>query len=548
MLTSKNEGNRIPFYIPIWNFIKKIKWNLLTLILICYLINYLGKIFLIQQIANWSIILTAILITARIRYINLLIAILFSIVIGLETSYFVLFGERVSTTILSASVDTFINYTIKVSFIILLKSLPIIIIISILLINSCLEIKKLKIKNYLILTSIIFFVAIFCIFNKLANFKENLVEEMLYNYAEDPLGNIKYLYYKEYPIIFGDVFYLAADIYTIRNIKNNSYHDKWPDGIVLPKQPDQPTKIIIVVGESSVSTHYSLYGYQYKTTPRLDGLNKNKEIIVIENAISPAPVTRESLRLTLSYATPHNAKNFFNYKNIVEMANMAGYQTLWISSTYENGPYAGYVGSIEKSSDLSYDISNHKLLKLQDDLSLPLVMDSLYKIGKKQFIILHMQGSHIPYQSHYDKEDIAVDTDKEFAEYNRTIHHTDRVLAKIIKLVKKYNENTIVFYFSDHGEIVNRGHGIVIDNHAKQYQIPIIFYQQKNIVDIPAIIEKYRTDNGKYNNLNGHYVITELLGYKIQTKIIKQAKKEGLFIYHSDGSIHKYEDLDKTKL
>lgn len=153
-----------------------------------------------------------------------------------------------------------------------------------------------------------------------------------------------------------------------------------------------------------------------------------------------------------------------------------------------------------------------------------------------------MQGSHIPYHL-YDEQDEKLITTKEYTEYDRTIHHTDRTLNKIINVVKKYDEETVIYYFSDHGEIVNKGHAIIKDENTDQYKIPIIIFQNKFNVDVTKIIDKYRSNNHIFNNLNLPYVIIELLGYDVSDKLVKEAKYDGNYVYHADGFPYKFDDI-----
>lgn len=330
-IDSKNQS----FIYRLFRQILKFKWCIISFYTIVAIMNLMGHAFIETQIINFSIIFLPLVLISKIRFINIIIAFILSTIIGLELIYFFDFGERVSTTILSASVDTFFSFTLKVSFIILLKALPIIIILCFLFIKSTNEIKKLPITVYFFSSLILLSFVSFNLYNKYQNTKKLYFENLHGNtFTKDTLNVIKNMYYKEYSLFFGDTFYLLSEIYSIKNLRMLSFHDAWPEGIILSNKNKTPTKIILIIGESSISTHYSLYGYPFKTTPKLDKLYENNEISVIKDIVSSATVTKESLRLSLSFATPLNGNKFFQYKNIVEMANMAGYNTVWISSTY----------------------------------------------------------------------------------------------------------------------------------------------------------------------------------------------------------------------
>lgn len=140
------------------------------------------------------------------------------------------------------------------------------------------------------------------------------VPEVLKTFIRDkPLDFLKEIVYVRYPLVFGDVVYVLADIYWLNQIKTIPARTQLYEGISLSNDQDQPiaTKIVLIIGESSVYDHYEIYGYPFNTTPHLTTLLQQKKIMLIDDVISPAAITRDSLRLTLSFATPSNLDVFF---------------------------------------------------------------------------------------------------------------------------------------------------------------------------------------------------------------------------------------------
>lgn len=530
----------------LWLKINAIKWNLLTFIALIFTINYMGSKDTLSIISNYIVILLFILAIARLFIVNFVLAFIISVLISLELTFFIVTGERVSVTVLSASIDTDLSVASGTSQPFLIKSIPFILVFSFLFIMSLVEIRRLNYKKYFTLLFCVALVTIASIYYKLEVYKAYLVEWGGYtenDYGSKKLYFQKLFYHQYYPVLLGDAFYIGSEFYELWQAKKLMNHEALPEGIVFNKERNSPLKVIIIIGESSTNSHYSLYGYPYKTTPRLEQYYANKEIIKLDNIISGAALTRDSLRFILSYAVPLDNSRFFKYKNTMDMARAAGYNTIWISSTYESGPYTGYVASIEQSSDRYFNNRNNDILKDKDDLSIPKVLANEYKKGEKQFFILHMLGSHIPYSIRSDEKDKHLVTTKEATDYDRSIHHTDRMLDKVIKLVKEQDENTIVYYFPDHGDLVNRGHGLVFGDVIEQYNIPIIIFQNKNKLDMEKLIDQYRTKEGLFNTINNHYVIPEILGFDISSKVIKEAKEDGQYIYHPNGEVYKYVEV-----
>lgn len=57
------------------------------------------------------------------------------------------------------------------------------------------------------------------------------------------------------------------------------------------------------------------------------------------------------------------------------------------------------------------------------------------------------------------------------------------------------------------------------------------------------LIDQYRTKEGLFNTINNHYIIPEILGFDISSKVIKEAKEDGQYIYHPNGEVYKYVEV-----
>lgn len=204
--------------------------------------------------------------------------------------------------------------------------------------------------------------------------------------------------------------------------------------------------------------------------------------------------------------------------------------------------YATYSGMVASSSNIFFDPLSHKDLRSQEDLDLPALLKSYYQPSNKQFIVLHLQGSHIPYNYHYDKQDKALITTPENTDYDRTIHHTDRLLAEVIAIIKQQDEDSILLYFADHGEIINKGHGFA-NGPLSQYKIPFISYQHNNTYDIQELVNRYRNKHGILNLINMTYITTELLGYQVAQPVQEQARKDGELVLKTDLKPYSFEKL-----
>lgn len=302
-----------------------------------------------------------------------------------------------------------------------------------------------------------------------------------------------------------------------------------PEYIYLNKEADSnlPKTLFVVIGESSIPDHYSLYGYDVKTTPFLESLLPDK--LFYYNAISPAPFTRDALRLTLSFATPDEREPFYENENNVGLANLAGFESYWISNQNIVGLDDSYIGMLASyaNTTLFYD---YKV----DDLDLISKVKELYDPSEKQIFYIHLKGSHMPYIG-YDEFDTEALGDKgEFVEYDKTIHHTDRVLKDLYSLLESNEDsNSLIFYYSDHGEVVNQGHGFFISDDV-QFRIPFIAIPVGTTFNVDPIIRKYFT-NDYFNTVNLNFLLAESMGYRVKDEYVMQARRDGLYVQHVDG-------------
>ena len=156
--------------------------------------------------------------------------------------------------------------------------------------------------------------------------------------------------------------------------------------------------VVLVMGESTTSTHMSLFGYKRQTTPFLDKMNKNKKLIY-RRGISSAIATRVSIPMFMN--AQYEPDNWLHIPSketsLFELAKQSGFQTAFLSSQTLDGISSLMTSrAIDNWRDqrdkghLHYDdclIEFMKLLKLD--------------WSKPAFLVLNQRGAHSPYQDNY---------------------------------------------------------------------------------------------------------------------------------------------------
>ncbi|EAO9293172.1 sulfatase-like hydrolase/transferase [Salmonella enterica] len=329
--------------------------------------------------------------------------------------------------------------------------------------------------------------------------------KMSMNESRSTIGKLIKSYF---PAVIGDVAYFASTM-----ILNDRYSDTSiiPDfnESITGKAESGNNTIVIVMGESSLFSRYSIYGYPKLTSPDLQKIFTQPKSCIVRNVHSSAPETRDSLAMTFSFSTPESDTNLFKNKSIIEMAKANGYKTWWIGSQELEGLFSSKYGFIARKSDVVRLTNGH------DEHLVPMLTDALEdSSAPKKFIIVHLLGNHKPYHN-YDAGDKKALPGAE--EYDLTIHKTDRVVSSLFNNVAKYSNNYIFLYTSDHGEVVNKGHGLM--KGKDQWYIPFLYKSTNDKFDC-SFIEQFRNKDGWLSGIMNKYILSRLIGYTLDKNIV----------------------------
>ncbi|EDI6983467.1 hypothetical protein CF422_21255 [Salmonella enterica] len=329
--------------------------------------------------------------------------------------------------------------------------------------------------------------------------------KMSMNESRSTIGKLIKSYF---PAVIGDVAYFASTMILNDRYSNTSIIPDFNESITGKAESGNNT-IVIVMGESSLFSRYSIYGYPKLTSPDLQKIFTQPKSCIVRNVHSSAPETRDSLAMTLSFSTPESDTNLFKNKSIIEMAKANGYKTWWIGSQELEGLFSSKYGFIARKSDVVRLTNGH------DEHLVPMLTDALEDTSApKKFIIVHLLGNHKPYHN-YDAEDKKALPGA--VEYDLTIHKTDRVVSSLFNDVAKHSNNYIFLYTSDHGEVVNKGHGLM--KGKDQWYIPFLYKSTNDKFDC-SFIEQFRNKDGWLSGLMNKYILSRLIGYTLDKNIV----------------------------
>lgn len=522
-------------------FIFKYKFTILTLLYISFIvftpIRFAFSLPMILLVVSFLFILN---ILAKTKYTFILTVILAFILIFNAYFAFVLKSD-VSLEIIASIFETHLTEAMSMLKGIWLPAIIGLVLSTLLLYLSEKELKNSKISIKLSIGYLLIYLLVFLPFLCYKRIKWMEEEEL---FKESPVRVIQDKVNLYAPVLYGNILSVMAYQDEMARLKEftNQENKILPEGITFSDSVQTPQKVYLVIGESTYRNHLSLYGYPIKTTPFLDSLSiADTAQMKYYNGIAAAPFTRNALRIALSFASTRDLEPFYKNKNLIDLANDAGYETFWISNQGSSGIQDSYLGYLAAGTKEAVFTQGGYLAN--DDLELIPILNNLHNNSDKQFFIIHLVGSHNNYVDRYDETDrqaIAGDNSLK-THYDRSIHHTDRVLHKIYDIMQQ-DSTAVFYYFSDHGEIIGKGHG-PWKNGVAQFDIPLVTIE-KNTENLNPIVNKYADpETGYINNANTTLILAEILGYHIPQKYAKQAIEDGKYVRHADQTYSAYSDV-----
>lgn len=253
--------------------------------------------------------------------------------------------------------------------------------------------------------------------------------------------------------------------------------------------------IIYIIGESLTLSHMGIYGYDRDTTPQLAQLEKNKQLIKYNNALSIGIHTRLSVPYMLVGIEGIDPKGrIYQTPSVFNYAKARGYSTAFISAQDTRW---GHIKDLFVNEDVDYfwhGVSMNKntsVHKGADDMRVlnEIAFPYIDKAGKQKmpfFLVLQMDGSHYPYAMHstkIHKKFLPEGEPNSINAYDNTVIKTDDYLSKLIKKTRKQYPNSWVFYSTDHGQGLGGKAGKFNQNpHLNTIHNPLLISAPKSMV------------------------------------------------------------------
>lgn len=207
----------------------------------------------------------------------------------------------------------------------------------------------------------------------------------------------------------------------------------------------EPEIYVFVIGESSRRDHWSLFGYERDTTPRL---RREQNVIPLSDLVTQAALTQISVPLMLTRNSIEAPDARANEKSIVSAFKEAGFKTFWLS-TQQRDHFTGAINRYSGEAD------HTRFFERRHDGVLVEAMTELAadaRNGEKLFFVLHTQGSHFVFKDRYPSASARFGEGSLHDEYDNSVAYTDQVLSDVISWLRTRNALSGLVYVADHGE------------------------------------------------------------------------------------------------
>lgn len=229
---------------------------------------------------------------------------------------------------------------------------------------------------------------------------------------------------------------------------------------------ETPNTLVLVIGESTNRQRMSLYGYPRATSPQLDAMRD--ELIVFDNVVSPRPYTIEALQQALSFADSKDPGAFYDQPLLLNMIKQAGYDITWITNQQTQTRRNTMLTMFSQLADHQVYLNNNRAQNSSqyDGEVLEPFVAALANPAPKKLIVVHLLGTHRKYEYRYPDNFAEFDGNMdlplwveesnrdEYNRYDNAVLYNDSVIAELIDGLHRKNDNSMLVYFSDHGEEV----------------------------------------------------------------------------------------------
>lgn len=228
--------------------------------------------------------------------------------------------------------------------------------------------------------------------------------------------------------------------------------------------------LVLVIGESYIKSHASVYGYHLPTTPCLQAERDAGRLTIMTDVVSPYHYTNMAMRAMLSTSNEADGDKWSRHPLVMAIFKHAGYRvSMWdnqreLMQGTTNTQGLNALMYHPRIMALCYDRLNTRNFEYDDQLVKDYALHD-QPVGH-ELVILHLRGQHIKAErryphttqwlkftpADYNRHEPYINADvlQQIAHYDNATRYNDAVMGEIFKLFA--HRQAIVVYLSDHGD------------------------------------------------------------------------------------------------
>ncbi|MDE6811913.1 MAG: phosphoethanolamine transferase, partial [Muribaculaceae bacterium] len=307
---------------------------------------------------------------------------------------------------------------------------------------------------------------------------------------------------------------LAVHNRTLKNIKALEKTPSLADGRMKDDEP-APEHIIWVIGESDSKAHWSLYGYSRSTTPEMERLADEGNLLKYEDVICFEPRTYRMMEILFTpYVVREHSSRYLKTPLTPMILRKAGYKVRLHDNqaTLVRGDDQAEVGTSNFMnsrvlSKANFDYRNELMYTYDMDLIEAglRIMDKDRSSGTPTMDIFHLNGQHFSAANRYpegfgkftaadysDRKELSSGERGQVAAYDNATLYVDRVLSRLMEAMKE--EDAVIIYHPDHGEEMNderHCHVRTMDSHKLPQSAPYVLEIPFLVYTTPLFRERH---------------------------------------------------------
>lgn len=259
---------------------------------------------------------------------------------------------------------------------------------------------------------------------------------------------------------------------------------------------------VLVIGESQNRAHMQAYNYHRATTPWLDSMKNDKNMLLFTKAYSCHTHTVPTLLYALTAKNQYNNIAVKNAVSVLEVAEAAGFETVWLSNQVKYSAWDTPVTSIASEANQQKWINSTLGESTNTDYFDGKLIEELekIKITDKMLIVMHLMGNHGSYEQRYPKAFEKYDGKNTIDKYDNSIIYNDYVMSQVYKRARKIPNFKGLVYCSDHADAIDKN----LSHYAAQFDfdmthIPLYIYLSDSYIQNNSA--KYKSLEKQKNKL-----------------------------------------------